>query len=180
MVEATMMFYLIILFSIIANVKARPSSRPLRPLVASLEPTCFPTRPYCIRPQVNECRDAIVLMAGSDPGYPLILGRTDAIKHESRAYDVPRKWASIPPNCVVKIDVRDPQTTVETTLKIQASWAEVVVKKCIIKGTGCGGAILTGATKYLELTVGYYTAVEIESLIMLGHPNVTNHLYDDV
>lgn len=83
-------------------------------------------------------------------------------------------------NCVVKIDVRDPRHTEETTLKALAIWAEVVVKKCIIKGTGCGGTILTGMTKALEVTVGYYTAVEIGGMIMLGHPNISDHLYDDV
>lgn len=82
-----------ILLSVIANIEATPS---LRPLLASIEPTCFPTRPYCIRPQVNECRDAIVFMAGSDPGFPFIFGRADVVKQEARAYGVPRKWDSIP------------------------------------------------------------------------------------
>ncbi|KAL8919902.1 MAG: hypothetical protein Q9172_004750 [Xanthocarpia lactea] len=125
-----------------------------------VRPTCFPSRPYC-------------------PEHPVIYGREDAIKDMPRAYGLPRKWGAMPDNCVVKIDVNDPQATEEATMKMLAASAELVVRRCIQEGTGCGGTILTGRTKALELTLGYYTAVDLGESFTRTRPNVSYNIYAD-
>lgn len=66
----------------------------------------------------------------------------------------------MPPNCVVKIDVTDPKASETIFIKQLVIQAEVVVRKCIIGGTGCGGEILAGDKRVLRLTLAYYTAVD--------------------
>ena len=132
-------------------------------LAAKNIPSCFPTRPYCIRPRVDECYDAIFLVTQADPGYPIILGRPEVVGDSPRSFGVPRSWASLPPNCILKLDVTDPRASEELRLKSLTVPAEVVVKKCIIGGTGCGGSILVGQSQVLELTLAYYTAVDPNS-----------------
>ena len=115
-------------------------------------------------------------MGATGPKYPVIFGRDEAIIDIPRGYGVPRKWASMPDNCVVKVDVRDPQATDEATMKLLAASAELVVRWCILEGPGCGGSMLTGRTRRLELTLGYYTAVDLEGWLVRMRPNVS--LYD--
>lgn len=159
-----MKWHFILLMLITTNTSAIP---PRRSLGASVVPTCFPTRPYCIRPRAEECRDAIFLMASTDTEHPVIFGRPDVIKDTPRAYAVPQKWGSVPENCIVKIDVTDPRATEEVRMRSLAALAEVVVRKCVLGGTGCGGSASVGSVRSaLELTLGYYTAVDIEGRSM--------------
>ncbi|KAL8910192.1 MAG: hypothetical protein Q9171_004490 [Xanthocarpia ochracea] len=170
---------LLLLLSLFVSIGAIPTLPSRKPIVGGIRPTCFPTRPYCIRPRVEECRDAIYLMGTTGPDYPVIFGRDDAIIDMPRAYGLPRKWASLPDNCVVKIDVYDPQATDEATMKMLAASAELIVRWCILEGTGCGGTIMTGRTKALELTLGYYTAVDLEALLMRTRPNGSHNIFAD-
>ncbi|KAL8938825.1 MAG: hypothetical protein Q9216_003685 [Gyalolechia sp. 2 TL-2023] len=156
-----MSWLLIVLLHIaITIIKAAPSPAAGAPRTL---PSCFPTRPHCIRPRVDECRDAISLMGNIDPGYPVILSRPECSEGTSRSYSVPHAWASVPKNCVVKLDVTDPKASDELFIKSLTIPAELVIRKCIIGGTGCGGSILVGKAKVLELTLAYYTAVEVGS-----------------
>lgn len=122
-------------------------------------PSCYAERPYCIRPRALECRDAIFLMSTVDPGYPILLGRKEFIEGKPRAFAVPRKWGSIPDNCVVKLDMIDEKATEEVRLESLVSPADLVVRTCILKGSGCGGSVLVGPGRNIELSVAYYTAV---------------------
>ncbi|KAL8927085.1 MAG: hypothetical protein Q9208_002631 [Pyrenodesmia sp. 3 TL-2023] len=151
---------------------------PLTPFTG-INPKCFPTRPHCIRPRVEECRDAIYLIGVADPGYPVILGRSEAIDHVPHAFEVPYMWSSLPINCIVKIDVTDPTATEEVSLKALAGMSEVLVRKCIIGGTGCGGSVLVGKAGKLRLSVSYYTQVDRANGILVWHSNVTRSV-DDV
>ncbi|KAL8999974.1 MAG: hypothetical protein Q9188_005773, partial [Gyalolechia gomerana] len=164
-----MSWLLILLFHIATTlINAAPS--PIA-LAAKPLPSCFPSRPYCIRPRIDECRDAISLMSSVDPGYPVILSRPDVGEASSRSYDVPRSWASVPQNCVVKIDVTDPKASEELFIRSLAISAEVIILKCIKGGIGCGGSILVGKEKNLELTLAYYTAVRPEDGFLMVASN---------
>ncbi|KAL9602427.1 MAG: hypothetical protein Q9219_001851 [cf. Caloplaca sp. 3 TL-2023] len=151
------LLHMVILITInsIAAAAAAAAGPPPEPL-----PSCFPSRPYCIRPRPEECRDAISLMAAADPGYPVIVSRVSpSVPPSPRTYGVPYAWASIPPNCVVKIDVTEPKATEEVTLKALAVTAGWVLRKCVVKGTGCGGVVVVGMGRRLEVRVGYYTGL---------------------
>ena len=39
--------------------------------------------------------------------------------------------------------------------------AELIVQQCVIGGTGCGGRMLVGGRRVLELMVGYYNSVGV-------------------
>lgn len=120
------------------------------------------------------------IMVIADPGYPIILGRPDIVGQGPRSYDVPRMWSSLPYNCVVKLDVTDPKAVEEVFLKTLTAPAEVVIRKCIIGGTGCGGSILAGKTKMLRLTLAYYTSVEGEGAVLdVGRINGSRHALVD-
>lgn len=176
--ESIMSCLIILLFHVaIAIVDAAP---PRTALAAKILPTCFPTRPYCIRPRIEECRKAISLMGVADPGYPIIVGRPDVVKGKSHSYSVPHAWASVPVNCVVKIDVTDPKATDEVTLISLTALAEVVIKNCILGGTGCGGSILAGKSKVLELILAYYTAIPHEGRLLSTASNGTILTHVDV
>ncbi|KAL8995463.1 MAG: hypothetical protein Q9169_004804 [Polycauliona sp. 2 TL-2023] len=136
------------------------------PYLTSNLPTCFPTRPHCIRPRVDECRDALSVMVKADPGYSVILGRPEIVGDGPRSYGVPRMWSSLPFNCIVKIDVTDPKAWDETILKTLTAPAEVVIRKCIMGGTGCGGSMLVGKEKVLRLTLAYYTSIEGKGAVL--------------
>ncbi|KAL8679990.1 MAG: hypothetical protein Q9224_006984, partial [Gallowayella concinna] len=92
------------LLSIIPVINAAAARRPHQVLPADIVPICFPTRPHCIRPRVEECREAIDLMHTVDPGYPITVGRSEITEHIPHAFIVPRIWSSVPVNCIVKID----------------------------------------------------------------------------
>lgn len=167
---------LILLFHLLcAPVSSAP---PLAPLTGMV-PKCFSTRPHCIRPRAEECRDAIYLMRTADPGYSVILGRDEIIKHAPRAFTVPYMWSSLPINCIVRVDVTDSKATEEVTLKSLAAMAEVVVRKCIIGDTGCGGSVLIGKAGKLRLTVSYYTAMDRVERLLVWHSNITRFADDD-
>ena len=170
---------LLLLSPLFVIIDAIPTLPNRKPIVGAIRPTCFPTRPYCIRPRVQECRDTIFLMGSTGPEYPVIFGRDDVIKDIPRAYGLPRKWAAMPDNCVVKVDVYDPQATDEATMKMLAAGAELVVRWCILEGTGCGGSILSGRAKALEVSLGYYTALDFEDSHMHTRPNVSYNIYAD-
>ncbi|KAL9026047.1 MAG: hypothetical protein Q9196_005228 [Gyalolechia fulgens] len=175
--KLTMSWVVILLFhTAITLINAAPS-----PTVRAAKtlPSCFPTRPHCIRPRVDECRDAIFFMGNVDPGYPVILSRPGIGEPTSRWFGVPRLWGSIPHNCVVKIDVTDPKASDEVLLKSLAIPAEFVIKKCIIGGTGCGGSILVGKAKVVELTLAYYTAVKPDDGFVMVASNGTVLMHVD-
>lgn len=117
-------------------------------------------------------------MGSVDPGYPVILSRPDVGEPMSRSYDVPRSWASVPLNCVVKIDVTDPKVSEELFIRSLAIPAEVIIRKCIKGGTGCGGSILVGKENNLELTLAYYTAFRPEDgfLMVASNGTVLTHV----
>ncbi|KAI4136702.1 MAG: hypothetical protein L6R39_007656 [Caloplaca ligustica] len=151
---------ILLLHGIITFVIAVP---PPTPLGAKLHPICFPIRPHCLRPRVDECREAMSVMVFADAGYPYIFGRPEIVVDTPRSFIVPHSWSSLPRNCVVKIDVTDPRATEEVTLKSLTAPAEVVIHKCILAGNGCGGSILVGKSRMMELMLAYYTADEIKS-----------------
>lgn len=167
----TWLFILLFATSVIL-VNAVPSRTSL---AAKIHPSCFPTRPYCIRPQLAECRDAILLMGAADPGYPVILGRADIVGGLPHSYSVPQIWNSVPKNCVLKIDVTDPRDTEVVALKSLILPAEILVEECIIRGTGCGGSILAGKKRVLKLTLAYYTALHFSSGFLEAYSNDTFH-----
>ncbi|KAI4229103.1 MAG: hypothetical protein L6R40_008076 [Gallowayella cf. fulva] len=174
------LYLLLLFFSIITTSTATPASRPLTPLhAAGTVPDCYPIRPYCIRPRVEECRDAIMLMGAIDPGYPVIVGRKEIVSKLPRSFDVPRMWSSLPVNCIVRIDVRDPKSTDETTLKVLTIAAELIVRKCIIKGTGCGGSILAGKSRGLVLKLSYYTDLSVHGIPLGPITNITDLAHTD-
>ena len=138
-------------------------------------PACFSSRPHCIRPRAEECRDAVFLMGAADPGYPVVFGRANVVEHFSRPFIVPRRWSSVPNNCVVKIDVVNPATTDEFLLHRLVLPAEIIIEACILAGTQCGGSMLVGPRREVELTLGYYGAVTMGPS-MLGLPSNTTAL----
>lgn len=147
---------------------------------ANTLPTCFPTQPHCIRPRVDECRDALSIMVKADPGYPVILGRPGVVGDGPRAYGVPRAWSSLPYNCVVKLDVTDPRAVEEVFLMTLTAPAELVIRNCIIGGTGCGGSILVGRNEGLKLTLAYYNGVRGKGVVLdIGRVNGSRHALVD-
>ena len=110
-------------------------------------------------------------MRYTDPGYQTVLGRhVDYIPH---SINLPRKWASEPRNCVVKLDVTSPEAREGLRLRTLTTPAEEIIEACITGGTKCGGKIIVGKLKVLELTVGYYSAVGLEGLIEAARFNAT-------
>lgn len=163
------LLFISIFYLLFATIDAAPSPTVLAATEKAL-PTCFPTRPHCIRPRAEECREATALMGSFEPGHPVILSRPEMSEQSSRSYTVPRQWASVPPNCVVKLDVTDPKASDQLFIKSLVIQGEIVIKKCIIGGTGCGGEILVGDRRVLRLTLAYYTAIKGfgEGVLMLG------------
>ncbi|KAL8955480.1 MAG: hypothetical protein Q9193_006692, partial [Seirophora villosa] len=151
---------LIQLTLLIVSTIATPAPAPASPR-ARLLPTCFPDRPHCIRPRVNECRDAVTIMAAADPGYPMELGRKEVLEDSPRPYRVPREWSSLPINCIVKLDVIDPKAVEVLLLRSLTLPAELVIRKCILGGSMCGGSILVGPNKALALTLAYYSDLSL-------------------
>ncbi|KAL8709865.1 MAG: hypothetical protein Q9220_005481 [cf. Caloplaca sp. 1 TL-2023] len=146
-----------------------PPTTPLAPLPTTptlhtpprpkSRPTCSPTRPHCIRPRPAECREAITLLRSADPGHPLTMGRTPHIAGLPNAYALPRAWASVPPNCVIAIDVSTEDSVDEVVLKFEAVVAEALVRACVVAGTGCGGEIVVGRMGGLVMRVAYYNDI---------------------
>ena len=60
----------------------------------------------------------------------------------------------------MQVDVTDPKATQEVRLKTLAAMAEVVVRRCVIGGSGCGGEVSVGEEGRLKLVVAYYTAMD--------------------
>ncbi|KAI4098036.1 MAG: hypothetical protein LQ339_006604 [Xanthoria mediterranea] len=146
-----------------------------------LSPKCFPTRPHCIRPRVEECRETIVRVYDAGPEYPLIFGRAEVIKESPHTFTVPRLWSSVPLNCILNVDVTDPKATEEVSLSSLAAMAEVVVRRCVVSGTGCGGSALIGRGGRLKVTVAYYTAMDrMGPLLLPWHSNITRPFDEDV
>jgi len=127
-------------------------------------PSCFASGPACLRPRLDECRDAISKMRYTDPGYITSFGRD--VEHSPRAIDLPYIWHSGPvKNCVVKLDVTSPDARDTLRLQTLTKPAEEILARCVTRGSMCGGKVLVGNLRVLELTVGYYTAVTLEGLI---------------
>ena len=124
---------------------------------AASRPECFPVSPACLRPQVHECRDAIMKMRHTDPGYVTIFGRHPP--HRRNTIDVPRVWHSDPRNCAVKLDVVLPAATDSFRLQTLTLQGEEIIAACIIGGNHCGGAMNVGPNKVMQLQVGYYAAI---------------------
>lgn len=120
-------------------------------------PECFPESPACLRPQVNECRDALLKMRYTDPGYVTIFGRH--LQWRRHTIDVPRIWHSFPNNCVVKLDAVLEDATDSFRLRTLTLQGEEVITACIIQGHHCGGIINVGPKKVMQLSVGHYSAV---------------------
>lgn len=119
-------------------------------------------------------------MVKADPGYPVILGRPGVVGDGPRSYGVPRAWSSLPYNCVVKLDVTDSRAVEEVFLKTLTAPAELVIRNCIIGGTGCGGSILVGRNEGLELTLAYYTGVRGKGMVLdIGRANGSRHALVD-
>jgi hypothetical protein len=134
------------------------------PLDATTLPSCFPSGPACLRPRLDECRDAISKMRYTDPGHVTILGRD--VAHSPRSIPLPYIWHSGPiKNCVVKLDVTGPEARDTLRLQTLTEPAEEILAVCVTGGSMCGGRMLVGKLRVLELTVGYYSAVKLEGLI---------------
>ncbi|KAI4271840.1 MAG: hypothetical protein L6R35_006513 [Caloplaca aegaea] len=120
-------------------------------------------------------------MTRADPGYPLDLGRKEVVGDGPRSYGVPRVWSSLPINCLVKIDVIDPKAVeVVPSLKALTAPAELIIRKCLLEGTQCGGSILVGPRRVLKLTLSYYTDVtgEDDGVLRVGR-NGTDMAYTE-
>lgn len=120
-------------------------------------PECFPISPACLRPQVHECRNAIMKMRLTDPGYVTIFGRH--VQHRSNTIEVPRIWQSYPTNCAVKLDVVLEEATDSFRLQTLTRQGEELIANCIVGGNHCGGAINVGPKRVMQLRVGYYAAI---------------------
>ena len=172
---------LFLLIQFLTNITALPPISHIPPYLAGTLPTCFPTRPHCIRPRIGECRDALSVMVKVDPGYPVILGRPEIVGQGPRDYGVPRIWSSLPINCIVKLDVTEPKAVEEVELKTLTVPAEFVIRKCIAEGTGCGGSLLVGKGKKSRLTLAYYTSIEREGVLLdFGSGNGSREAYGDL
>ena len=126
-------------------------------LLRDSRPECFPNGPACLRPQVNECRDALTKLRHTDPGYVTTFGRHLAWRRHT--IDVPRTWQSYPKNCVVKLDTVTVDATDSFRLRALTRQGEEVVTACIIQGYHCGGVINVGPKKLMQLSIGHYSAV---------------------
>ncbi len=60
----------------------------------------------------------------------------------------------------MEVDVTDPKATQEVRMKTLAAMAEVVVRRCVVGGTGCGGEVEIGDEGRLRMVVAYYTAID--------------------
>ncbi len=135
-------------------------------------PSCFPSGPACLRPRLDECRDAISKMRYTDPGHVTVLGRD--VAHSPRSIPLPYIWHSGPiKNCVVKLDVTGPEARDTLRLQTLTKPAEEILAVCVTGGSMCGGTMLVGKLRVLELTVGYYSAVRLEGLIEAARFNQT-------
>lgn len=135
-------------------------------------PSCFASGPACLRPRLGECRDAISKMRYTDPGHIIELGRD--VADTSRSIRLPRIWHSGPiKNCVVKLDVQSPEARDTLRLETLRKPAEEILARCVKQGSMCGGKMLVGNLRVLELTVGYYSAVTREGLIDAARFNRT-------
>ena len=149
-------------------------------ILAASQPECFPTSPACLRPQVVECREALMLMRHTDPGFVTTFGRR--LPWKRHAIDVPRIWQSIPRNCAVKLDVIAPEATDSFRLQYLTSQGEEIIGACIIGGTQCGGFINVGPKMVMQLQIGYYSAI-LPSHRTTGPPATLNRslsIDDDV
>ena len=126
-------------------------------ILATSRPECFPTGPACLRPQVSECREALMHMRHTDPGFVTVFGRR--IPWKKNSMDVPRIWQSMPRNCAVKLDVIEPEATDSFRLRYLAMQGEEIIDACIIGGTKCGGIINVGPRMVMQLQIGYYSAI---------------------
>lgn len=126
-------------------------------VLAASRPECFPTSPACLRPQVSECREALMHMRQTDPGFVTMFGRH--IPWKRHTIDVPRVWQSVPRNCAVKLDVVAPDATDSFRLQYLTAQGEEVISACITGGTKCGGIINVGPKKVMQLQIGYYSAI---------------------
>ena len=124
---------------------------------ADSRPECFSPSPACLRPQVHECRDAIMKMRQTDPGYVTFFGRH--LQHRRNTIEVPRVWHSNPKNCAVKLDVVLPLATDSFRLQTLTRQGEEIITACITQGNHCGGAMNVGPNKVMQLQVGYYGAI---------------------
>jgi len=103
-------------------------------------------------------------MRYTDPGYVTVLGRD--VAHSPRSIPLPYIWHSGPiKNCVVKLDVTDPEARDTLRLQTLTTPAEEILAVCVTGGSMCGGKVLVGKLKVLELTVGYYSTIRLEGLI---------------
>ena len=64
----------------------------------------------------------------------------------------------------MKLDVTNDDARDGLRLQFLTTPAEEILKACVTEGTKCGGRLLVGKLKVLELSVGYYTAVRLEAL----------------
>ena len=119
-------------------------------------PECFAESPACLRPQVDQCRDALLKMRYTDPGYVTKFGRH--LHWRGYTIDVPRIWHSSPKNCVVKLDAVLEDATDSFRLKSLELQGEEVITACIIQGRHCGGIINVGPKKVMQLAIGHYSA----------------------
>ena len=126
-------------------------------VLAASHPECFPTTPACLRPQVSECRDALMLMRHTDPGFVTVFGRN--IPWKRHTIDVPRIWQSMPRNCAVKLDVIAPEATDSFRLRYLTVQGEEIIGACITGGTKCGGTLNVGPKMVMQLQIGYYSAI---------------------
>ena len=131
-------------------------------------PECFAESPACLRPGVDECRDALTKMRHTDPGFVTLFGRHLAWRRNT--IDVPRAWQSFPKNCVVKLNTVSEDATDSFRLKALTLQGEEVITACIIQGRHCGGIINVGPKKVMLLSIGHYSAV-VSNLRGLGLAN---------
>ena len=129
----------------------------LKLILAASRPECFPTSPACLRPQVNECREALIHMRLTDPGFVTMFGRH--IPWKRHTIDVPRVWQSVPRNCAVKLDVIAPDATDSFRLRYLTTQGEQIISACITGGTKCGGIMNVGPKMVMQLQIGYYSAI---------------------
>ena len=126
--------------------------------LAASRPECFASGPACLQPQVSECRDALLKMRYTDPGFITTFGRHVQLKRNS--IEVPRIWNSYPKNCAVKLDVVAEQVSDSFRLQTLTTQGEEVIRTCVTHGTGCGGIVNVGPKMVMQLTVGFYAAVQ--------------------
>ena len=126
-------------------------------ILAASRPECFPISPACLQPHVDECRDALLKMRYTDPGYVTTFGRH--LVWRRNTIDVPRVWHSHPKNCVVKLDVIAAGVTDSFRLQHLTTQGEQIIASCIQGGNKCGGIINVGPKRVMQLSVGYYSTI---------------------